>query len=98
MLANGFLMTRQALEGFCALPTHPPVYTEIYIPSVIYHLGFKIHPINALTDSYKFVRYEPAYSVEEVNGLIQAGTRFCHPVKCVDQYHEIYRAVLERGV
>ncbi|MEI8340583.1 MAG: hypothetical protein WCH43_03485 [Verrucomicrobiota bacterium] len=97
MLANGFMMTKDALESFCAIPNHLKVYTEIYLPSVIYHLGFKVQKINALTNLYDFVRYEPAYSFEEVTGLIREGKTFCHPVKCVDRYPDLYRAVLERA-
>jgi len=95
MLGNGFMISRRALEAFCAIPVHLQVYTEVYIPTVIHHLGFKAGKIDALTRLYEAVRYEPAYSYEEVIQLLRTGKSFCHPVKCVDRYAEIYKAVLE---
>ena len=97
MLGNGFIMTNRALEGFCGILKHLKVYTEIYLPTVLFHLGFKLGNINALSDLYAAVRYEPAYSFEDVIQLVRDGKNFCHPVKCIDRYPDIYSAVLKNA-
>jgi hypothetical protein len=83
-LGTGLLLRREALEAFCALPSPPPLYIELFVPTVLYHLGFDVADIDALSDLYSAVRFLPEMSSQEVMAAYDAGKVFAHPYKGVD--------------
>lgn len=83
-LGTGLLLRREALEAFCALASPPPLYIELFVPTVLYHLGFDIADIDALGDLYSAVRFLPEMSSQDVMAAHRAGKVFAHPFKGVD--------------
>jgi hypothetical protein len=83
-LGTGMLVRREALAAFCALPDVPSYYVELFIPTVLYHLGFDIADVDALSDLYTTVRWLPEYSVDEAIAEKRAGRTFLHPFKQLD--------------
>jgi hypothetical protein len=88
-LGTGLLLRREALEAFCALAAPPPLYIELFVPTVLYHLGFDIADIDSLGDLYTAVRFLPEMSFEEVMAAYAAGKVFAHPYKGVDVLESI---------
>jgi hypothetical protein len=88
-LGTGLLLRREALEAFCALASPPPLYIELFVPTVLYHLGFDIADVDALGDLYSAVRFLPEMSSEEVMAAQRAGRVFAHPFKGVDVLESI---------
>ena len=83
-LGTGLLLRRDALEAFCALASPPPLYIELFVPTLLYHLGFDVADVDALGDLYTAVRFLPEMSHEEVMAAHRAGRVFAHPYKGVD--------------
>jgi hypothetical protein len=84
-LGTGMLLRREALAAFRALDDSPPYYVELFVPTVIYHLGFDVVDIDAQSDLYRAVRWLPPYELGEARALQQAGATFVHPFKRLDQ-------------
>ena len=80
-LGSGMWLRRGALESYLSLETHPRCYGELYVPTVLHQLGHRIVDIDAVSDLYRAVRWEPEYSQEESEALTAAGAIFVHPVK-----------------
>jgi len=80
-LGNGFLLTRAALGAFAAVENPPPCYVEVYLPTVLHHLGFRVVDIDALSDVYRHVTWEPERTLDEVLTVQRAGGYFAHPFK-----------------
>ena len=80
-LGNGMWLSRRALEAYVNVGTHPPCYCEIYVPTLLHHLGFRVVDVDAHSDLYRNVRWLPQFSVPEVLDLTRAGTVFVHPAK-----------------
>jgi hypothetical protein len=80
-LGNGIWLTRRALEAYVNVEEHPPCYCEIYVPTLLHHLGFRVVDVDAHSDLYRNVRWLPECSVPEVLELARAGAVFVHPAK-----------------
>ena len=80
-LGDGVWLSRRALEAYVNVGTHPPCYCEIYVPTLLHHLGLRVVDVDAHSDLYRSVRWLPEYSVPEVLELAGAGAVFVHPVK-----------------
>lgn len=93
-LGNGFVMSARALHGFAERAPHLPRYAEVYVPTVIYHLGYRLGDIDALGDLYRYVRYGPPFREEDVVRLMEQGGIFCHPFKDVSAYASVYARVV----
>jgi hypothetical protein len=83
-LGTGLLFARDALRTFCSLTNVPAYYCELFVPTVLYHLGFDIADVDALSNLYSEVRWLPEYSVEEAMAQKRAGRTFVHPFKRLD--------------
>jgi hypothetical protein len=83
-LGPALLLRRDALEALCSLPDPPPCYFELYVPTVVHHLGFEILDVDAVSDLYAGVRWVPEYGVEEAIRAKRAGRAFVHPFKRLD--------------
>lgn len=79
-LGTGMLLRREALQAFCSIEA-PPLYVELLVPTIVYHLGFDVADIDALGDLYASVRWNPSYTLEEALACKRAGRAFVHPFK-----------------
>lgn len=80
-LGTGILIRRDALEAFCSLSDAPPYYIELFLPTVIHHLGFEVVDVDAVADLYMSIRWLPEFDVEEAIAEKRAGGTFVHPFK-----------------
>lgn len=80
-LGTGMWLSRRVLEAYVNVGTHPPCYCEIYVPTLLHHLGFRVVDVDAHSDLYRNVRWLPQFSVRDVLDLTRAGTVFVHPAK-----------------
>jgi hypothetical protein len=84
-LGTGLLLTRAALEAFCALEDPPPYYVEMFVPTAIHHLGFRVVDMDAVSDLYADVRWLPEFDVHEALAAKRAGRHFVHPFKRLEE-------------
>lgn len=80
-LGDGMWLTRDALAAYVGVSEHPPCYGELYVPTLLHHLGFRVADIDQASDLYDHVRWIPPYSALEVETLADSGATFAHPVK-----------------
>jgi hypothetical protein len=80
-LGDGMWLARRALEAYVNVGAHPPCYCEIYVPTLLHHLGLRVVDVDAHSELYRNVRWVPEYSVSEVLELAGEGAVFVHPVK-----------------
>jgi hypothetical protein len=83
-LGSGMLITREALAAFAGLPTPPPAYLELFIPTAMYHLGVQVDDFDRLGELYAAVRWRPEFAVEEARTAMSDGRAFVHPFKRLD--------------
>lgn len=88
-LGTGLLLRRDALQAFCSLVDPPAYYVEMFLPTAIYHLGFEVVDIDAVSDLYATVRWVPELGLEDVRSAKHAGRAFVHPFKALDQLEAI---------
>jgi hypothetical protein len=91
-LGSGMLFRRTALSAFCEVEDPPDAYLELFIPTVVHHLGFDVVDVDALGPLYAAVRWRPEYGVEEAIAHKRAGRTFVHPFKQVDALPEVSAA------
>lgn len=80
-LGDGMWISRRALQAYVDVDTHPPCYVEIYVPTLLHHLGFRVVDVDTHSDLYRHVRWMPSFVAEQVVAQCRAGTVFMHPVK-----------------
>jgi hypothetical protein len=80
-LGDGLWLSRRALEAYVEVGEHPPCYCEIYVPTLLHHLGFRVVDVDAHSDLYGNVHWLPEYSTAEALELARAGAVFVHPAK-----------------
>jgi hypothetical protein len=80
-LGNGMWLSRRAIDSYLAVTGHPRCYGELYVPTLLHHLGHRVVDIDSISPLYATVRWEPAFSGPEVDRLCREGARFVHPVK-----------------
>ncbi len=91
-LGDGMLLRRDALEALCSIRDAPERYVEMYVPTLVWHLGFDVVDVDAVSDLYMTVRWLPEYSVDEAVASKRAGKAFMHPFKQLDALDSIARA------
>jgi hypothetical protein len=92
-LGNGFWMTRDALAAYTAVRDRPDAYGELYVPTLVHHLGFALVDIDGADgELYRHVRYEPELSLAELLAIKRAGACFAHPFKGPAPWEELLRA------
>lgn len=82
-IANAITIRRAALEAFARLPRHLERYCEVYVPTVLHHLGFTIGDASSVTAVFDRVRWTPPYEAEEIAAL-PGDVLAVHPVKDYD--------------
>jgi hypothetical protein len=80
-LGNGFVIRREALTAFASISHFRGVYTEVYIPTILWHLGFRPLDLAAVGSLYRLVRHSPVFSVQEVISARDSAVPFLHPIK-----------------
>lgn len=84
-LGDGLLMSRTALQALSKVDNlQIKAFTEIVIPSVLHHLGFRLGDCDGYGDDFCEVRYRPDYEPEDVRQLLTRGVRQCHPYKNIE--------------
>jgi len=91
-LGNGMLLRRAALRAFCELGDLPPRYVELFVPSLVYHLGFDVANADALGDLYMAVRWRPEYTLDDALAAARSGRTFVHPFKRLDRLDDVRAA------
>lgn len=80
-LGDGIWISRPALQAYVEVSEHPPCYCEIYVPTLLHHLGFRVANVDAHSDLYRHVRWMPPFDTNQVIARFQEGAVFMHPVK-----------------
>jgi hypothetical protein len=80
-LGNGMTIGRQALEEFCRRAGNMSRYMEAYVPTVIYHLGYRVVDAPESATLFDHVRFGPSYGREEATRLARDGAVALHPIK-----------------
>lgn len=91
VLGDGMWLSRAALADYVAVTDHPPCYGELYVPTLLHHLGHRIVNLADHADLYDHVRWDPPYEPADVRALHAAGATFAHPVKDLDVWREVAR-------
>jgi hypothetical protein len=87
------LFTRDALAAFHAATRDAPhAYLELFVPTVVHHLGFEVADVDRLGDLYATVRWRPEFEVDEAIAAKRAGRAFVHPFKRIDALERIAAA------
>jgi hypothetical protein len=84
-LGPALLLRRDALGALCALDDAPPCYFELFVPTAVYHLGFDVVDVDAVSDLYASVRWLPEFTVDEALAARRAGRLFVHPFKRLEE-------------
>jgi hypothetical protein len=95
-LGNGIWLSRRALEAYVNVGGHPPCYCEIYVPTLLHHLGFRVVDVDAHSDLYRHVRWQPDHAAADVLGLAREGSVFVHPAKEQEVIAPLRELVLTR--
>ncbi|MBA2372169.1 MAG: hypothetical protein H0V71_11065 [Chloroflexi bacterium] len=80
-LGNGFWLKRAALEAYLSVDEHPPCYGELYLPTLLHHLGFRVVDVDAHSTLYRHVRADGEFTLSELVRLKHEGHTFVHPYK-----------------
>lgn len=95
-LGDGIWLSRRALEAYVDVAAHPPCYCEIYVPTLVHHLGFRVVDVDAHSDLYHDVRWQPERSAAEVLELARGEAVFVHPAKEQAVIRPLRELVLDR--
>jgi hypothetical protein len=82
-LGTGMLFRRAALEAFAGFD-HTPGYLELYVPTVLNHLGFETDDVDRFSDLYAHVNAPPEKDLAALKAARSEGHFFVHPFKRVD--------------
>ena len=91
-LGTGFVIRRAALEALLAVTPPRLDYHELYLPTVLHHLGFRLADVDELSDIYDEVAYLPAKTLPQVLQAKRRGHFFVHPFKQLRHLDRIQRA------
>jgi hypothetical protein len=83
-LGNGMWLSRAGVQSYISASPHPECYGELYVPTLLHHLGHEIVDIDAHGPLYDAVRWMPEFTAGEVDALARGGALFVHPVKDAD--------------
>jgi hypothetical protein len=79
-------LSRDALADYVAVDRHPPCYGELYVPTLLHHLGHRVVDADAHSGHFAHVRWDPPYTPAEVTALAAGGATCVHPVKDMDAW------------
>ena len=79
-IANAVTIKRAALEAFARLPRHLDRYCEVYVPTVLHHLGFMVGDACPTSTVFDWIRWTPPFEAGEIEALPEE-VLAVHPVK-----------------
>jgi hypothetical protein len=91
-LGTGFVMRRAALEALLAVTPPTLDYHEMYLPTVLYHLGYQLADIDRISDIYEEVAYKPVKTLAQVLDAKRRGHFFVHPFKDLRRLDQVLNA------
>jgi hypothetical protein len=91
-LGSGFVIRRAALEALIAVDPPKLVYHEMYVPTVLYNLGYDLVDVDRISDIYEQVAYKPAKTLAQVLDAKPRGHFFVHPFKDLKQLDRVLEA------
>lgn len=80
-LGDGMTIGREALRDFCRQAGDLSRYVEAYVPTVVYHLGYRVLDAPATATFFDHLRFGPPYEREEAMRLARSGALALHPVR-----------------
>jgi hypothetical protein len=80
-IANACTISRRALEAFVSAGPHLPRYVEMYAPTVLYQMGFRVRDANRISRIFDHLRFTPPLTLEEVAALQPRQPYALHPIK-----------------
>ena len=80
-LGDGMTIGRDALGEFCDRAGDLSRYVEAYVPTVVYHLGYRVIGAPEAATLFDHLRYGPPYAREEATQLARQGALALHPVR-----------------
>ncbi|HEX6457315.1 MAG TPA: hypothetical protein VF032_00240 [Thermoleophilaceae bacterium] len=80
-LGDGMLFRRETLAAVAGVSDPPHGFMELLIPSLVYHLGFEIIDVDAISHLYTGLRWRPEYTLEDALAAKRRGQTFLHPFK-----------------
>jgi hypothetical protein len=80
-LGPGITMGRNALHDFCRRAGDLSRYFEAYLPTTVYHLGYRVLDAREVSAISDHVRYGPPYELDEGTRAAREGALALHPVK-----------------
>jgi hypothetical protein len=83
-LGTGMLFRRDAFSAFCTLDDPPARYCELFVPTVVHHLGFDVVDVDAVADLYAGIRWLPEFDLQGALAEKRTGRTFVHPFKEID--------------
>jgi hypothetical protein len=84
------LMRRDALAAFAAVD-HVHAYLELYVPTVMRHLGARLDDVDRFSDLYAHVNAPPEKDAASVREAASQGHFFVHPFKRVHEVDQLRR-------
>lgn len=88
-LGVGMTIGRKALGEFCRRAGDLSRYVEAYLPTTVYHLGYRVLDARAAATLLDHVRYWPPYELDEGNRAARHGALSLHPVKDPTVQHAV---------
>jgi hypothetical protein len=88
-LGDGMTIRREPLQAFCAQAGDLSRYVEAYVPTVIYHLGYRVIGPPKTAKLFDHLRYGPPYEREEATDLARRGALALHPVRDLATRREV---------
>ena len=79
-IANAVTIGRAALEAFAHLPRQLDRYCEVYVPTVLHHLGFTVGDASEVSTVFDWIRWTPPFDADEIRALPDE-VLAVHPVK-----------------
>ena len=80
-LGSGMTIGREALEEFSERAGDLSRYMEAYVPTVVYHLGYRVLDAPEGATLFDHLRFGPEFGLEEATRLARQGALALHPVK-----------------
>ena len=77
MFGTGSFWTEEAFSAVASLQETFPIYTEIYLPTLAHHLGFRLRDF---ADQNRFVRASPS-EISSIEQALKEGAWTLHPLK-----------------
>jgi hypothetical protein len=96
-MGAGMTIERSALDEFCRRAGDLSRYVEAYLPTTVYHLGYRVLDAREATRVFDHVRLGPPFELDEGKLATRQGALSLHPVKDPAVQHELVDVALTSG-